>query len=179
VSAREPQPDLLDEQALGAEPVAPSPALRGAVLGSVAGATRLSGFTDRLATFFDLGHERASELIREASGPAEQGWQAVPVLPGVRLFHLGGGPRVAGADCGLVRLEPGARFPVHRHDGDEWSFVLAGEAEEEETGERWAPGDLLYRPPGTAHAYRVVSREPLVFAVVLHGGLQLVEGGGS
>ena len=91
----------------------------------------------------------------------------------MRLFHLPGGPRVAAADCGLVRLEPGVRFPTHRHAGDEWSFMLAGEAEEEGTGDRWIPGDLLHRPPGTAHAYRAVSREPLVFAVVLHGGLQL------
>jgi putative transcriptional regulator len=172
VSARDPEADLLDEQGLGAEPVAAPPALRSAVLGTVAAATKLSGFTERLSAFFDLARGPAGELIREASGAAD-GWESPPVLPGVRLFHLTGGPRVAAADCGLVRIEPGARFPRHRHAGDEWSFVLAGEAEEEETGARWIPGDLVHRTSGTAHAYRVVSPEPLVFAVVLYGGLQL------
>ena len=62
---------------------------------------------------------------------------------------------------------------VYRHLGDEWTLILAGEAEEEGTGARWMPGDLVHRSPGTAHAYRAVSREPLVFAVVLHGGIEL------
>jgi quercetin dioxygenase-like cupin family protein len=165
-------PDLLAGDGLGAEPVAASRELRAAVLGTIAGASRLSGFGPRLAALFDLARERAGELLREAAGPATSGWEVIPI-PDVKLFHFAGGPRVAGADCGLVRLEPGARFPGHRHAGDEWVLVLAGEAEEEGTGQRWAPGDLVYRAPGSAHAYRVVSREPLVFAVVLHGGLEL------
>jgi hypothetical protein len=63
--------------------------------------------------------------------------------------------------------------PADSRCGDEWSLILAGEAEEEGTGARWIAGDLVHRPPGSAHAYRAVSREPLVFAVVLHGGIQL------
>jgi quercetin dioxygenase-like cupin family protein len=172
VSGREPEADLLDvldtSDETGAEP---RPALRSAVLGSAAPGTRLVGFTDRLAALFDVPGTRAAELIREAGGLAA-GWEAFPVA-GVHLFHLTGGTRVAGADCGLVRLEPGVRFPSHRHAGDEWSLILAGEAEEEGTGARWLPGDLLHRAPGTVHAYRVVGRAPLVFAVVLHGGIQL------
>lgn len=176
MSGRDPEADLLDEQGLGAEPAVPAAALRSAVLGTIRAATKLSGFTERLARLFDLGPERAGELIQEAGGSAAS-WESFPVA-GVRLFHLRGGPRVAAADCGLVRLEPGVRFPVHRHVGDEWSMILAGEAEEEGTGVRWIPGDLVHGAPGTAHAYRVVSREPLVFAVVLHGGIQLEGGGG-
>ncbi|MGH7288299.1 MAG: cupin domain-containing protein [Myxococcota bacterium] len=170
------QPDLLDVDDLAEAPAQPRAGLREAVLSSISGASRLAGFSDRLAAFFDLARERASELIEEAAGRAEgPGWEAIPV-PGVRLFHLPGGPRVAAADCGLVHIESGARFPAHRHVGDEWSFVLSGEAEEEGTGERWAPGDLVQRPAGTAHAFRVTSRESLVFAVALHGGLEFSEG---
>jgi putative transcriptional regulator len=172
VSARDPDADLLGGE-LGAEPIAPRAGLRGAVLDSVAGRTRLAGFAERLASLFDFGVERAAEVLREASGAAS-GWQAIP-LPGVRLFHFAGGPRAEGADCGLVRLEPGARFPLHRHGGDEWVFVLAGEAEEEDTGARWLPGDLLHRGAGSAHAYRVVGREPFVFAVLLRNGIELAE----
>ena len=175
MSARddELQPDLLGE-ALAAEPVRPHAELRTKVLGSIASGSRFAGFLDRLATFFDLAQERAGELIREASGDARS-WEVMPVA-GVRLFHLSGGPRIAAADCGLVRIEPGARFPRHRHRGDEWSFVLAGEAVEEGTGARWAPGDLVHRPADSAHAFRSVGSEPLLFAVVLHGGLELDEG---
>jgi quercetin dioxygenase-like cupin family protein len=171
MSARDPQADLFDEGGLGAEPVAPSPGLRAALLGTIAAATKLGGFTERVAALFDLGRERSGELIREAAGAAA-GWQTIPI-PGVRLLHFAGGPRVAAADCGLVRIEPGASFPAHRHGGDEWSLVLAGEAEEEGTGERWAPGDLVHRAAGSVHAYRAVGREPLVFAVLLHGGIEL------
>jgi len=180
VSAHDPkqraiEPDLLDAETLSEDAVEPRAELRAAVLGSISSASRLAGYLDRLATFFDLPHERSDELLREAAGPAEgAAWEAIPV-PNVRLFHLTGGPRVAAADCGLVHLEPGARFPAHRHLGDEWSLVLSGEAEEEETGERWSPGDLVHRPEGSAHAFRVVSREPFVFAVVLHGGIELSE----
>jgi quercetin dioxygenase-like cupin family protein len=172
VSARDPEADLLGG-GLGGEPAAPSAGLRDAVLSSVAGRTKLTGFAERLAALFDFGAERAAELLREACGNAA-GWEVIP-LPGVRLFHFTGGVRVAGADCGLVRLEPGARFPLHRHGGDEWVFVLTGEAEEEGTGARWLPGDLLYRGPGSVHAYRTVGDAPFVFAVVLKNGIEIAE----
>jgi putative transcriptional regulator len=173
VSGRDPrgalEPDLLDADALAGEEVAPSERLRSAVLGSIASASRLAGFGDRLATFFDLAPARAGELLREAAGEAA-GWETL--TPGARLFHLAGGPRVVGADCGLVRIEPGVRFPQHRHLGDEWSLILAGEAEEEGSGARWAPGDLVLRSAESVHAFRAVGSEPLVFAVVLQGGLE-------
>ncbi len=180
MSVRDPrgdalQPDLLDVDDRAEAPAQPRAGLRAAVLSSISGASRLAGFGDRLAAFFDLARERAAPLIEQATRRAEgPGWESISV-PGVRLFHLPGGPRVAAADCGLVRIEPGARFPAHRHLGDEWCFVLSGEVEEEGTGARWAPGDLVQRPAGTAHALRVTSREPLVFAVVLYGGLEFAE----
>lgn len=172
MTARDPEADLLGD-GIGAEPSTPSAGLRDAVLASVAARTRLTGFAERLASLFDFGAERAAELLREAAGDAS-GWEAIP-LPGVKLFHFTGGARVTGADCGLVRLEPGARFPLHRHGGDEWVLVLTGEAEEEGTGARWLPGDLLYREPGSVHAYRAVGDAPFVFAVVLRDGIEIAE----
>jgi quercetin dioxygenase-like cupin family protein len=149
----------------------PSPALRSRVLASVDPATPLAGFAPRLAAFFDLPSERALELLSVARGAAGAAWEAA-FVPGVRLHHLAGGPRVEAADCGLVELAPGTLFPPHLHRGDEWSFILAGSAEEE-GGERWEPGDLVHRPPGSRHAFRSVGASPLVFAVVLHGGIEL------
>jgi putative transcriptional regulator len=164
-------PDLLGLEPPSAEALRPDPRLRANVLASTRAATPLAGFAERIAALFDLARERASELLREAATPSAA-WESFPV-DAVRALHFAGGPRVAAADCGLVRIEAGARFPAHRHLGDEWSFVLLGEAEEEETGARWAPGDLVHRPAGSVHAFRVTSRGPFVFAAVLHGGLEL------
>lgn len=166
-------PDLVE---LEADETLPRPAasLRERVLAGVRGEGALEGFRARLARFFDLAPEAVGTLLREAVEPSGA-WETFSV-PGVRLFHLTGGSRVAAADCGLVRIEPGAHFPAHRHREDEWSLVLAGEAEEDGTGERWAPGDLLHRPAGSVHAFHVTSDEPFVFAVVLDGEIEIPPG---
>lgn len=145
--------------------------LREKLMASVRAGASLQGFAERLARFFDLEPEPTQRLLREAAAPSSE-WEDFSVS-GVRLFHLTGGPRVASADCGLVSIEPGAHFPAHRHQDDEWSLVLAGEAEEEGTGARWAPGDLVHRPAGSIHAFRVTSPGPFVFAVVLDGEIEL------
>lgn len=141
------------------------------MLAAVAGEARLPGFGARFGAFFDLARERTQELLRVAAGAAGD-WEVMG-LAGVELLHFAGGARVANCDCGLVRIAPGVRFPEHVHGGDEWSFVLTGTAEEEGSGATWAPGDVVYRPAGSAHAYRVTSREPFVFGVVLHGAIEI------
>jgi putative transcriptional regulator len=157
------------EALLTSPPLEPSAELRARVLAAVEPGTRLDGFAARLATFFDVTADAARALLAAALGG--EGWLAAPI-PGVRLYHLQGGERVGAADCGLVRLEPGALFPRHRHLGDEWNFVLAGRAEEE-GGEVWEPGDLALRSAGSQHAFRAAGPEPLLFAVVLHGGIEV------
>jgi putative transcriptional regulator len=177
LSARERlDPDLLalDPEAAAPEP---RPGLRASLLASVADESGLAGFGPRFAAFFDLAGARALELLRIAAGSAGAagGWVTLPPLAGVELLHFAGGARVARHDCGLVRIAPGVRFPEHTHTGDEWSFVVSGTAEEEGSGALWAPGDVVYRPAGSAHAFRVTSREPLVFGVVLEGGIEIRE----
>ena len=158
--------DLLIEEPLG-EPVAPPPALRDAVLASIGGGLA-RGLTARVATFFDLSASRVDEILGQIARASADPWVDY-FVPGVRLLHFDGGLRHAGADCGLVFVGAGRRFPLHRHVGDEWVFVLSGAAEEEGTGERWEPGDILYRAENTAHAFRVLGDEPFVFGVVIRG----------
>jgi len=170
--------DLLhrDLLALDPETEAPRPRaeLRSALLASVTAGTRLAGFAERFAAFFDLPRERGRDLLRVAAG-APSDWEAMQRVPGVELLHFTGGARVAAADCGLVRIAAGVRFPTHRHRGDEWSLVLSGTAQEEASGARWAPGDVVHRPAGSAHAFRVTGREPFVFGVVLQDGIEIEE----
>jgi quercetin dioxygenase-like cupin family protein len=167
-------PDLLEADADDEAPLAPSAARRAELLATLAPATRLEGFVARLATFLDLAPARARELVRSIPEVREATWIDDRVA-GVRLLHFAGGPRHAGSDCGLVHLAPGTRYPRHVHVGDEWSFVLSGSAEEEETGAVWSPGDLVRCPPGSAHAFRALGAEPFVFAVVLTNGIRIEE----
>ncbi len=48
----------------------------------------------------------------------------------------------------LVRYEPGARFPAHRHDGPEFIYVLEGELLHH--GRRLGPGWARVAPTGTS-----------------------------
>jgi anti-sigma factor ChrR (cupin superfamily) len=139
----------------------------------VAPATRFEGFVERLAAFFDLPAARMRELAGAIADPAAPSWSD-DVVAGVRLLHFAGGERRAAAHCGIVHVAAGVRYPRHRHEGTEWTFVLAGVAEDEDDGRRLEPGDLEAQPAGSAHAYRSAGDEPLVFAVVLEGDIRFV-----
>lgn len=158
--------------AAAALPVPPSAALRRRVLSAVDPSTRFEGFVERLALLFDLPEPRIREILREADAGAGAAWVDAPI-PGVRLCHFQGGGRVTGADCGLVHLAAGTVFPPHRHRGVEWTFVLAGSAMED-GGEVWLPGDLVIREEDSVHGFRAVGDEPYLFAVVLHGGIDVI-----
>lgn len=180
--ARLLQPDLMDADALveQAPPAAPSPELRESVLRSALGRGSLASYVRRFAEMFDLGAERAGELLALAARVQDSAWQPAQltrnrVAEGARLLHFAGGARVAQYDCGLVHVAPGVRFPEHEHLGDEWALVLAGAAEEEGSRDVWLPGDLVQRASGSRHAFRVTSAEPLVFAVILEAPIRVVE----
>ncbi len=167
-------PDLFDVADAASYAPAPSAARRRELLATLSPATRFEGFVARLAALLDVAPERARELVSLVPEARAVPWVDDRVA-GVRLLHFAGGPRHAASHCGLVHLAPGTRYPRHRHDGDEWSLVLAGSAEEEGTGATWSPGDLVHRGPGSAHAFRALGGDPFVFAVVLTGGIQVEE----
>lgn len=150
-------------------PVEPGDALRRRVLAAIDPRTRFEGFVSRFAELFDLSEARSREILAEAHDPSAGSWEGAP-LPGLRLLHFQGGERMTEADCGLVHIERGVRFPNHRHLGEEWTLVLAGSAEED-TGAVWLPGDLIYRDASCVHAYRVQDDEPLLIAVA-HRGIE-------
>lgn len=155
------------------EPLPPRQELRGQLLASLDPETRFEGFVERLSVLFDLAAPRVRELLGARRDPYAEEW-ASGLVPGNRLLHFDGGPRVAAADCGLVYLEPGLEFPNHRHLGTEWALSLEGRAQES-GGSIWEPGDLVQRPAGSAHSFRAMGDGPYLFAVVLFGGIDLVE----
>jgi anti-sigma factor ChrR (cupin superfamily) len=96
---------------------------------------------------------------------AEAAWQER--RPGVRwrvLWEEGARKAV------LIRYDPGAVIPRHRHLGDEQIFVLEG-AVSDDTG-TCAKGDYARRPPGCVHS--VSSREGALVLAVMTGGTEPV-----
>ncbi len=152
-------------------PTAPDPKVRERLLKSVNASTRFEGYLERLADLFDLGVARLREILAGAENDAGV-WHDSGVA-GVSLMHFDGGPRVATADCGLVRLEPGCTFPRHTHHGDEHALVLRGEVHDD-SGCVFRPGDFAHMPAGSSHSFTAGDAEPLLLAVVLYGALEAV-----
>jgi quercetin dioxygenase-like cupin family protein len=128
-----------------------------------------------LSELFDLGDSALADLFERAADV--QSWTASQV-PATELLHLQGGPRVAGADNGLVRIQAGARFPTHRHLGAERVLVLEGRYRDEQSGRIYVPGDWHEMAPGTSHAYVVLPECALLMAVSVVEGVD-VEGFGT
>jgi quercetin dioxygenase-like cupin family protein len=129
----------------------------------------------KLTELFDLDDADLAALFERAA--TADAWTDSQV-PGTRLMHLQGGPRVAAADNGLVRLAAGTRFPTHRHLGLERVLVLDGGYRDEQDGRLYLPGQWHEMQPGTSHAYTALAERELLFAVSVVAGVE-VEGFGT
>lgn len=129
---------------------------------------RFAPFYARLAAQFDLD-EAAIAAIARRSGD-DSAWVPGP-LPGVRLFHFDGGPRVATADCGLVEFSAGISFPDHVHVGEEAALLLQG-TYLDHLGHAWRAGDVHTMAPGSHHGL-LIQGERVISAVRLYGGLEI------
>lgn len=127
------------------------------------GDQRYAPFTGRLARLFDLEEDAIDALLPRTSGSE---WEAFPI-PGVELLHLEGGPATTGADVGLVRLAPGATFPLHRHLGHETALILEG-GYRDSAGRDFHAGDIAEMHADTEHDFTAGS-QGCVFAVVVFG----------
>lgn len=122
-------------------------------------------FGARFAAIFDVTLERAKELLGLVDDPLA--WEPGPG-PGSWLVHFQGGPAVAGADTGFVKLAPGARFPWHRHHGHEHSLILAGIGDDSLRG-HLVPGDEPTADGATEHDFVAAGDQPYLFAVRVWG----------
>lgn len=162
--------------ALAPPPKTPPQLLRERLLATVARPRlRFAPLFDALSQLFDLGDTDLAGLFERAASP--DAWLQSAV-PGTELLHLQGGPRVAAADNGLVRVAAGARFPTHRHLGLERVLVLEGGYRDEPSGRLYLPGDWHEMAAETTHAYTALPERPLLFAVSLVSGVD-VEGYGT
>jgi ChrR Cupin-like domain len=149
-------------------PVAPAPDVKARLLASV-GNSRFEAFSARLAKLYDVTVDRAREFLGLIERPASWHEEA----GGISLVHFHGGPAYAAADCGFIRLEPGAVFPPHKHAGEEASLVIQGQFRDAATGRLLGPGDELIQTEGSEHHLICEGTEPCIFAARAMNGIEV------
>ena len=86
------------------------------------------------------------------------------------------GPVVSeGVILGVVLFGPKCTYPAHSHDGlTESYYTLSGEVSENDDGV-YAPGSLIFNPPGRMHRITVSDTEPALLAYAWHGTREKLE----
>lgn len=70
---------------------------------------------------------------------------------------------------GLVLFAPGCTYPAHAHDGIFESYIcLSGAVSENDQGV-YAPGSLIYNPPGQVHRITVADHNPALLCYAWAG----------
>ncbi len=112
-----------------------------------------------------------AELLQHAADPERLRWE--PLRPGVEFHALYGRPG-QGPAAALLRYEPGASVPEHRHIDYEHILILRGS--QRDTNGVYPAGTLLVSPPGSRHA--VASDEGCVVLAIWSGALDFGINGG-
>lgn len=86
-------------------------------------------------------------LLALAEAPELRTWE--PFREGVSVSRLQGEPSTAPA-AALLRYQPGASVPEHKHMGWEYIFVISG-SQQDHHG-RYTRGTLRINPPGSRHS---------------------------
>ena len=92
-------------------------------------------------------------------------------LPGMMLFHVRGGPLLAPAITGFVRVAAGECFPEHEHLGVESVVVLQGSYWDVSGIVR--AGDRVTQPAGSRHSFTVRPGPDLLYLAVVESGLRI------
>ena len=106
-----------------------------------------------------MSHGRSVLHLDPESLAQRPGYQ--PLRPGVDILYLYK-DETSGASSALLRYQPGAEVPAHRHAGYEHVLVLAG-AQMDERG-TYSAGMFVINPPGSSH--RVWSPEGCLVLIV-------------
>ena len=149
---------------------APSPTKRASLMAALAETNRFEELVGPVAEATDLSDDAASALLLAIDDPAR--WTEGP-FPAVELLHFEGGPAVARAITGFVRVAPGGCFPEHDHLGSERVIILQGAVRDTATGETHRRGAILDAGPGVEHQLEVVSSIPLVYLAVAQEGIRI------
>ena len=149
----------------------PAASLRARMLAGACPEGRLARFASAVAQLLDIGMEQAETLLDRALRPSE----FTSPLPGIGFLWVSGGPRVADAIRGFVRVQAGRQFPEHEHLGRESLLVLQGTLWDGTRQRRVVPGELDELVAGSSHAFHVPADGPdLLGLAVTHVGMRVL-----
>jgi hypothetical protein len=117
---------------------------------ALAGAKRFEHLVPQLAELFDLDEATARQLTEHLDDATA--WQEGPG-DGVWLIPVNAGPKWSGFITTLLKLDPGAQFPLHRHGADERVLLLEGGYRDDQSGVEFWRGELDERAVGTSHSF--------------------------
>ena len=138
------------------EPLQPPAALRAQLLGELSGKGRFARFVESTAEMLDIGLEQARALLDRLDDLS----LFEPAFPGASFFWCEGGPSVANAVRGFIRVQAGTEFPEHEHIGDEIVLVLQGSFVDTTCKKAYGVGARVLMPAGTSHEYMVPADGP-------------------
>ena len=131
------------------------------------GGRRFSHLVPALATHFDLSLIQAQALVDRFDDHAA--WGPGPG-DGLQLMPVEAGPKWEGFMTVVLRLEPGAQLPMHRHASREQVLVLEGGYRDDQSGEQFWRGDLDVREAGTSHSFTAVDGPACLCASIVQLG---------
>ena len=161
--------EALSALALAAPPVPPDAALREHVLKSVAATSRFAAYTDRVAALLDVTPAEARALLARIDDPAA--WVQTP-LEGVSSYDLDGGPALAEAVVGFVKIKPGHVFPEHEHLGREHALIVQGSCVEG-SGRVVRRGELVEMPRGSSHELTALPGPDFIYLGIAQQGFMM------
>lgn len=138
------------------EPATAPTSLRDRILADIPKAGRFERFAESVAKLLDLGIDRARALLDRLDDPSAFSSE----LPGISFFWVEGGPSVANAVRGFLRVAAGTHFPDHEHVGAENVLVLQGSFVDPGRGLTFLPGDIDVMSAGSSHDYLVPADGP-------------------
>lgn len=148
-------------------PEQPAPDLRSRLMAALPETSRFERFKGAVSQLLDIAPERAERLLDQLDNRS----QFYELMPGIELFWVEGGPRVANAVRGFVRVAAGLEFPEHEHHGEEHVLVLQGAFRDPTQNRTFRPGEVSVMPEGTSHLHIVPEDGPdlLILSVVQEG----------
>lgn len=129
----------------------------------LSGGQRFDHLVPNVAALFDLSESAARKLLGRIDD--ESAWLEGPSA-GVLLMPVHAGPRREGLVTTLLKLAPGAQFPLHTHGAHEEVLVLEGGYRDDQSGVEMWRGRLDERDEGTTHSFTALEGLPCVCASV-------------
>lgn len=107
---------------------------------------------------------------------ADLAW--IPLSPGKSFKPITFFPDGSGYQL-LLRLEPGAAIPRHRHTGEVHSFVVSGRRRIAGCPDVIEAGTYAYEPVGNVDTWEAVGDEPCVVHIEANGRVEYLDEAGA